>query len=237
MKRPDAEDIRQLLAQLPIPKDANDAQAIQQTLIALDHPKGGTMRKWFEDRHGHVIETYQWMLGAKGLRSPWIPGPRVADASPRSYVKLSGSAREYLGCHVVAVAEDRLTVSASWGRAFQIITFVDRTPTAPSSSQERSTEDVDVQARDTYRADVERLEAGEDAQLGYLLIDRQWSQDVAIVYPSQERAELALEDDEDDLVNGLCEEDCLDAYVPETMSLEDLTDREVILALTHAEGA
>lgn len=231
MKRPDAEDIRQLLDQLPDPKDPSDAQAIQQTLITLDHPKGGTMRKWFEDRHGHVVETYQLMLDAKGLRSPWMPGPRVVDASSRSYVKLSGSARDYVGCHVVAVSEDRLTVSASWGRVFQIITYVDRT------AQERATEDVDVQARDTYRADVERLEAGEVAQLGYLLIDRQWSQDVAVVYPTREYAELALDDDEDHLVNGLCEEDCLDAYVTQHITPGELASREVILALAHTEGA
>lgn len=53
----------------------------------------------------------------------------------------------------------------------------------------------------------------------YILIDRENNPDLAILYPSSAQAEEALE--HSDLIDGLCEEDCLDAWVhqePDTVS-------------------
>lgn len=91
-------------------------------------------------------------------------------------------------------------------------------------------DDIDTQARDLYQADVLRIQHGEPAHLGYLFIVRQYYDDVVVVYPSRDSAESALDDDEDLLINGLCEEDCLDAYVPDTITASDLQAKDIILA-------
>lgn len=49
----------------------------------------------------------------------------------------------------------------------------------------------------------------------YVVIERQWSDDLAIRYPDRDTAEHALE--RSLFIDGLCEEDCLDAYVTDTM--------------------
>lgn len=63
---------------------------------------------------------------------------------------------------------------------------------------------------------------------GYIFIDRQHSRDLAVRYSSIERARMALTDHI--LIEDLCQEDALDAYVPETVTEEDLEKREIIVA-------
>ena len=75
------------------------------------------------------------------------------------------------------------------------------------------------------------------AEKGYIFIDRQYSQDLAVVYPSVERARVALT--EDMLIDGFCEDDCLDAFVPDMVTEDDLSYREVLIVEedTDAEEA
>ena len=65
---------------------------------------------------------------------------------------------------------------------------------------------------------------------GYVLIDRERNPDLAVQYPSVERARVAIT--EDLLIDGFCEEDAIDARVPDENedSNEFLQDREVILS-------
>lgn len=66
-----------------------------------------------------------------------------------------------------------------------------------------------------------------DNTKGYVLIDRQRHKDLAVIYPSVELARKAITDHL--LIDGFCEEDALDAYVPEKVTKEDLSDREVVI--------
>lgn len=66
------------------------------------------------------------------------------------------------------------------------------------------------------------------ADRAYLLIDREMSEDLAVLYPSIEKAEDALANS--DLIDSLCEEDCLDAWVHQaTDPLSNMLCRELII--------
>lgn len=66
------------------------------------------------------------------------------------------------------------------------------------------------------------------ADRAYLLIDREMSEDLAVLYPSIEKAEDALANS--DLIDSLCEEDCLDAWVhQDTDPLSNMLCRELII--------
>lgn len=84
---------------------------------------------------------------------------------------------------------------------------------------------VEQQAR--LRLDLLRMQRGEPGELGYVLIDRERHPGAAVVLASAEEAGRALEDHP--LIDSLCEEDCVDARVPDPASLSDLAAREVIL--------
>lgn len=62
----------------------------------------------------------------------------------------------------------------------------------------------------------------------YIIIERQDSQDLAIMYPDQATAEAAM----DSLfIDGLCEEDCLDCYIEDT----PLVGAEIIIPPEEGE--
>lgn len=63
--------------------------------------------------------------------------------------------------------------------------------------------------------------------LGYILIERQYGDDLVVVYPSKEKAQEALIDDM--LIEGFCEVDCLDAWVLEENDSLFIESREVVL--------
>lgn len=71
------------------------------------------------------------------------------------------------------------------------------------------------------------VHAKPDATIGWVLIERQYHQDAALIYPTHEAALDALENDL--LVDSLCEEDCLDAWSPETIAPSELSAFEVII--------
>jgi len=66
-----------------------------------------------------------------------------------------------------------------------------------------------------------------DAEIGWVLIERQYYPDAALLYPTYGDAVDALENSL--LVDSLCEEDCLDAWVPEKNEPALLAGFEVIL--------
>lgn len=84
---------------------------------------------------------------------------------------------------------------------------------------------IEAQAR--FRLDLIRLRRGEPAGLGYVLLERQNHPDVAVVYPTHTLAVDAMENSE--LIDALCAEGCLNAGVPDVVTLDDLTNRGIIL--------
>lgn len=76
--------------------------------------------------------------------------------------------------------------------------------------------------------DYQRIKRGEHHQMGYVLLDREHHPDAAIVFATPDAALRAL-DDHHPLIEALCEEDCIDARVPDKMTLSDLASRDVIL--------
>ena len=69
--------------------------------------------------------------------------------------------------------------------------------------------------------------AKSDSGVAWVLIERQDHDDAALIYATRELALEALE--ESLLVDSLCEEDCLDAWVPDEISAKDLHGYEVII--------
>lgn len=62
----------------------------------------------------------------------------------------------------------------------------------------------------------------------YILIDREYSVDLAVLYPSLAQAEEALEHSE--LIDSFCEEDCLDAWVhQESDAVSAMQCRELVI--------
>lgn len=79
----------------------------------------------------------------------------------------------------------------------------------------------------SFQLDLARIQRGETSQLGYILIDRQYSQDLAVVYLTPAKADEAIVDDQ--LIDGFCEEDCLDANSHHSVTLSDISGREIVL--------
>lgn len=100
-------------------------------------------------------------------------------------------------------------------------------------SQDENTQDINQQ-QTRFQRDRDRMEQGHGGELGYVLMDRQYEPDAAIVYDSHDVAVQAM--DHDILVDSLAQEDCLECWVPDTMTIELLTDREIILA-NHPDGS
>lgn len=63
------------------------------------------------------------------------------------------------------------------------------------------------------RLDLLRMERGQASELGYVVIERENHPDAAVVFPSVEDATVALDDHP--LIEDLCAEDSLHAYVPD----------------------
>ncbi|WP_026820035.1 hypothetical protein [Arthrobacter castelli] len=84
-----------------------------------------------------------------------------------------------------------------------------------------------VEQQINFRLDLARMQRGEPAELGYILIDRRHNPDAAIVFAGAKDALTALEDHL--LVNDLRQENCLDARVPDRANLSDLAGRQIIL--------
>ncbi|MFD2024135.1 MULTISPECIES: hypothetical protein [Promicromonospora] len=78
-----------------------------------------------------------------------------------------------------------------------------------------------------FRLDLTRMQRGEPAKLGYVLIDRQDHPNAAIVFSTPDEAREAIESHP--LVESLAEEDCLDAYVPTGVDPAALIGREIFL--------
>lgn len=78
-----------------------------------------------------------------------------------------------------------------------------------------------------FALDHQRLKRGEQHLMGYVLLDRERHPDAAIVFATPDEAHRAL--DGHPLIENLCEEDCIDARVPDQLTLSDLASREVIL--------
>jgi len=84
---------------------------------------------------------------------------------------------------------------------------------------------VEAQAR--LHLDLLRMQRREPGELGYVLIDREFHPRTAVVFASPTEARSALEGHP--LIDALCEEDSVDARVPDPAVLSDLASREVIL--------
>ena len=84
---------------------------------------------------------------------------------------------------------------------------------------------VEAQAR--LHLDLLRMQRREPGELGYVLIDREFHPRTAVVFASPTEAPSALEGHP--LIDALCEEDSVDARVPDPAVLSDLASREVIL--------
>jgi len=84
---------------------------------ALDHPRTGTMRAWFESHHGSEVETLQFSTDTLMADVPaaWAPGARTVDAQSRATsVRFGESVREYAGMRVLAAGPDTLVVTGDW---------------------------------------------------------------------------------------------------------------------------
>lgn len=84
-----------------------------------------------------------------------------------------------------------------------------------------------IEAQVRFRLDLARMQRGEFGELGYVLMDRQKSPNAAIVFDTVDAARTAL--DEHPLIESLTAEDCLDASVPEHITLADIRGKEIIL--------
>lgn len=78
-----------------------------------------------------------------------------------------------------------------------------------------------------FALDHQRIKRGEQHLMGYVLLDREHYPNVAIVFTTPDEARRSL--DGHPLIENLCEEDCLDARVPDQLTLSDLASREIIL--------
>ena len=100
--------------------------------------------------------------------------------------------------------------------------------TAEEALSEELGMDVEfVEQQLRFRLDLSRMQRGEVGELGYVLIDRQNNPDAAVAFDTKTDAESAL--DAHELIDSLCAEDCLDAYVSDQVLLADLAAREIIL--------
>ncbi|MFF1880251.1 hypothetical protein ACFVVC_02115 [Pseudarthrobacter sp. NPDC058196] len=84
-----------------------------------------------------------------------------------------------------------------------------------------------VEQQAMFHLDLLRMQHGETAELGYVLMNREHHPNAAIVFPTPEEARRALNGHP--LIENLCEEDRIDARVPDQLTLSDLASREVIL--------
>lgn len=94
-------------------------------------------------------------------------------------------------------------------------------------SQDQLTDVADVVDQLRCHLDHMRMQRGKVGQLGYLFIERQHHPDAVLVFDTPETAENALVSHP--LVNALCEEDAVDAYVGTNVTLADIAGHEVIL--------
>ena len=78
-----------------------------------------------------------------------------------------------------------------------------------------------------FALDHQRIKRGEQHLMGYVLLDREHHPNAAIVFATPEEARRSL--DGHPLIENLREEDCIDARVPDQLTLSDLASREVIL--------
>lgn len=103
----------------------------------------------------------------------------------------------------------------------------------PTSGKDRLSEELGVdvenlEAQLRLRRDLSRVHDGTPTEMGYIKITRQDHPDALVVFDTPEQAADALDDHP--LINSLCEEDCLDAWVVERLEVSDLYSIEVILA-------
>lgn len=94
-------------------------------------------------------------------------------------------------------------------------------------SQELGVDVAAVEQHARFRLDLLRMQRGEPGELGYVLIERAHHPNAAVVFASPEEASSALE--RHPLIDSLREEDCVDARIPDKVTLSDLASREVIL--------
>ena len=110
---------------------------------------------------------------------------------------------------------------------------MNRNATPETSVDEQLSEDLGVdditfiEAQVRFRLDLARMQRGEVGELGYVLMDRQNSPNAVIVFDTVDEAKVAL--DEHPLIESLTAEDCLDASVPERVTLADIRGKEIIL--------
>lgn len=75
------------------------------TSAMAEPAKSGTMRGWFESKHGQAVSTIQ--ISESG---GWAPMARTVDASRATYVTLDGSRRDYAAMVVIHADSDVLIV-------------------------------------------------------------------------------------------------------------------------------
>lgn len=74
-------------------------------LLTGERKKSGTMKAWFEKRHGQSVNTLQ--LNFMGT---WAPQDRVIDSHHGTFVNLGGSRRDFAGLRVIHADGDTLMV-------------------------------------------------------------------------------------------------------------------------------
>lgn len=78
------------------------------------------------------------------------------------------------------------------------------------------------------RRDLARIHAGKTPEMGFVCIERENHPNAIVAFDSPEAAAAARNNHP--LIEDLCQEDCLECYIPEKLNPCDLANVEVILA-------
>lgn len=74
-------------------------------LLTGERHKSGTMKTWFEKRHGQEVNTMQL-----NFMGGWAPLHRVIDSHHGTFVSIGGSRRDFAGLRVIHADEHTLMV-------------------------------------------------------------------------------------------------------------------------------
>ncbi len=187
-------------------------------IIARDRPNGDYLEITVEERDGSGTLS----AGFSVTGCLWKKRGHVSGRAS----KRRGREADFAGC----IPEGILATAASLavntnGR----VLMPDETE---KTVDERLSEElgVDVPAMEAqlrFRLDLARMQRGEAGRIAYVFIERQHHPDAVVVFDTPEKADAAFVNHP--IIDALCEEDCLDAYVGTSVSLSDNAAHEVIL--------